>query len=182
MKICGWVTATVTGITDKNIFFRVDESELFEDVKKFGDLIGHDLVIPKKNKFWKSELCKGSKYPVTFNKTEEEIIFTVDSEYVLLISRRDSAPVKLIGTGSKKDLYVLLRRSYTAVDIVYHVNIPFAQGFVKGTIGEIISKLKNHLPGDPETYLTHKDTDWYIVAPDGDLKETTMPILVSTVV
>jgi len=177
MKTCGWVTATITRITDRNIFFRVNESEIFKYKKKFDDLIGHDLIIPQKNKFWKSELREGSKYPVTFNKTEEEIIFTVDSEYVLLISRRDSAPVKLIGTGSKEDLYKLLRRSYTTRGIVYLVNIPFIQGSVRGTIGEITSKLNKHYPGDPETYLTHKDTSWYIVAPDDDLKATTMPLL-----
>jgi hypothetical protein len=181
MKKCGWIVATVLKVSEKEIYFRVDESELFKESFKFVDIVGHVLTIPQKIKFWKSSLCKGRKYPVIFNRTEEEVVFIEKMEYVLLISQEDFVPIKLVGTGSKEDLYRLLGRVYTAVNLIYKVDIPLAEGFVKGTLVEIISKLKRNCPGDPEVYLTHEKTSWFILAPDGELKSTTMPLLPSMV-
>ena len=181
MKTCGWIIATVLEVTSKEIEFRVDESECFQNIPKFADLLRHTLVIPQKARFWKSELRKGSKHPVTFNRTEEEIFFTEQKEYVLLISRYDSAPIRLVGTGSKEELYKLLGRSHVQASIRYCANIPFIKGSVTGTLAEIVAKLKRFYPGDLETYLTHEQTTWFIVAPDGERKETIMPLLPSMV-
>lgn len=181
MKITGWVIVTAVEVSKSEIKFRVDESELYEGEPKFADLMGHNLTIPQKAKFWKSELCKGKRHLVTFSRTAEEVVFGVGSEYVLLISRYNSDPVKFIGNGSKEDLYKLIGRSYSPVNFIYKVRIPLVEGFATGTLGEIISKLKNNLPGDVETYLTHEKTTWFIVATDGQLKETTMPLLPSMI-
>ncbi len=181
MKTCGWIIATVVEVTSREIKFRVDESEIFKNLPKFADLLGQTLAISKKDKFWKSEICKGRRHPITFNRTEKEIIFSEKSEHVLLISCNDTAPVRLIGTGSKEGLYRLLGRSYVPAEMIYRVNIPLLEGFVKGTLSEIVHKLRCFHSGDPEVYLTHEKTTWFILAPDGGLKDTTMPLLTQKV-
>jgi hypothetical protein len=181
MKKTGWVIATALEVSKREIMFCVDESELLKNQPKFADLVGYNITIPQKLKFWKSELCKGSRYPITFNRTAEELVFGVGSEYVLLISRFNSDPVKLVGTGSKSDLYKLLGRGYSPANIRYCANIPFIEGSATGTLLEIISKLRRFYSGDPETYLTHEKTTWFIVTTNGQLKETIMPLLPSMV-
>ncbi|MBC7766451.1 hypothetical protein H7Y21_00450 [Arenimonas sp.] len=178
MKRCGWVIATAIRVTDREIQFRVGESEKYKDVLKFPDLIGQIIEIPMKPKFWKSELRKGRKQFVTFNRTEEVIIFHEKIEYVLLIQWNQPASIRLVGTGSKEDLFRLLcRPSKKPTNPVYEVTIPIIPGFVKGTLEQILDKIRSNCPGDPRTYLTHQDTTWSILAPDGKLKETTMPVL-----
>ncbi len=178
MKRFGWVLATAIHVTDRQIEFQVSESELFYGTPKFPDLVRQTFTVPMKKEFWISELVKGRKQPIVFNRTEGKIVFHQSSEYALLIQWDQPAPIRLVGTGSKEDLFKLLGRPFSkATEPVYQVVIPIIPGHVKGTLEQIIFKLRNNCPGDPKTYLAHQDTTWSIFAPDGELKETTMPVL-----
>lgn len=181
MKTCGWIIATVLRVTTTHILFQVDESESYQTLPKFSDLVGQTVLIQKKDKYWKSELGKGRKHLVNFNRTKEEITFVENLVYVLLISRQSLGPIRLIGTAAKEDLYRLLGRSPDVINTKYLVNIPFIKGSVRGTIEEIYDKLKQWFPGDPNVYLSHEKSEWFILVQDGELKETTMPLLLQKI-
>ena len=178
MKTSGWIIATAVKVLYNQIEFRVDESESFKNSIKFPDLLKKTILFPQKDKFWKSEICKGRKHMVTFNRTAEEVVFREELEYVLLISRNDLAIIRLVGTAMKEDLYKLLGRNYKSIGTtLYLVNIPLIKGSVRGSINEIYLKLRRLCRGDPNVYLTHEKSEWYILAPDGELKETSTPML-----
>ncbi len=181
MKTCGWIIVRVIRVNLSHILFQVDESESYQTLPKFSDLVGQTVLIQKKDKYWKSELGKGRKNLVNFNRTKEEITFVENLVYVLLISRQSLGPIRLIGIAAKEDLYRLLGRSPDAISTKYLVNIPFIKGSVRGTIEEIYDKLKQWFPGDPNVYLSHEKSEWFILAQDGELKETTMPLLLQKI-
>lgn len=183
-KLYGWIVVRILEFSKNTITFYIQECEYKDGLPKFPQLLQQTIEYRRKKKIKAADIAKDDEFSVHFISNDSEFIPELNGEYALLINTTDFAPMEIWKAGSKVDFCKALGRPYSSFqdNVIYKVSIPAIQGTVTDPLPRIIERLKSRYSGDPLVHLSDDKNTWFIKAPDGEFKETTMPKLPERVV